>query len=400
MKIAGIICEYNPFHNGHSYQIKRVRESGATHIVCVMSGNFVQRGECAFADKWTRAKTAVLGGADLVVELPTPWACSAAENFARGGVSLMKELGIDLLSFGCETEDESLLKKAAHAVDSPKISKLVKMKISEGMIYPRALQEAVSEVFGTETSKLLSSPNNILAVEYIRQAEKLGGTFSFLPIERIGTHHDSPTPQDDAITGALSIRNFERIEDASHFVSPKTLSELLAQKEKGLFPCKVEFADRAVMAVLRAYTPDDFKLFVPDENGLAERLFSSSRKAETVSELTNDVKVKSITQAAVRRAIMLSFLKIKKDVAQGEIPYVKILATNEKGLEILRKRPGSLPTVVRKKDAENLSERGKEIYRLECDCTDKFSLFSNRIAPCSREMTSQIFVYKEKEPRR
>ena len=395
MKIAGIICEYNPFHNGHRYHIDAVRNNGATHVVCVMSGNFVQRGECAFADKWTRAKIAVLGGADLVVELPTPWACSAAENFARGGVSLMKALGIDFLSFGCETEDERILRGAAKAVDSPEFSKIVRKKISEGMTYPRALQEGMRPVFGLDISNVFSLPNNTLAVEYIRQSEKLGCSFSFLPIQRSFAQHDCPSPKKGSITSAFSIRNFDLIEKASPFISPETLGELLLQRERGFFPCKLEAADRTVIALLRTYTLDDFKKFVPDSNGLANRIFFSSRKAETIRELIYDVKVKNYTQAAVRRAVMLSFLGIKKELSAGGVPYIKVLAANERGLEVLRRKEVSLPIITRKKDAEKLSERGKEIYWLECECTDKFSLFSKRIAPCSREQTSRIYIQKE-----
>ena len=146
MKLAGIVCEYNPMHKGHIYHIEETRKNGATHIVCVMSGNFVQRGECAFLDKWSRADIAVHSGADLVVELPTPWSADSAENFAFGAVYLLSCLGIDMLSFGSEEEDAELLKRCAEALDDEKTADLLKKKMSSGLSYPAAVCEAVGEL--------------------------------------------------------------------------------------------------------------------------------------------------------------------------------------------------------------------------------------------------------------
>ena len=156
MKTAGIVCEYNPLHNGHLYQINKTRLSGATHIVCAMSGNFVQRGEPAFLDKWTRAQIAVKSGADLVVEIPVPWAVSGAESFARGSVTLLNNLGIDVLSFGCETDDEKKLLKAAETSKDEKVVSKLKAYTKSGLSYPLALQKAAAELYGKEIGDLFN----------------------------------------------------------------------------------------------------------------------------------------------------------------------------------------------------------------------------------------------------
>ena len=156
--IAGIVCEYNPMHNGHIYHIEKTKNAGADFVVAVMSGNFVQRGECALIDKWQRAEIAVKNGADVVIDLPVPWATGSAESFARGSVSLLSSFGIDVLSFGSETEDKELLCLCAEAAENEKVGILVRRYMSEGMNYPTALSESVSEVFGDDARRIISSP--------------------------------------------------------------------------------------------------------------------------------------------------------------------------------------------------------------------------------------------------
>ena len=392
MKVAGIVCEYNPFHNGHKYQIEKTRENGATHIVCAMSGNFVQRGDCSIADKQSRAKAAVSCGADLVIEIPTPWACSSAENFARGAVSLLSSIPIDFLSFGCETADKILLEEAAKAVDSPKIGEKVRSLIAQGNTYPTALQKAIGEAFGKEVSSVLERPNNTLAVEYIRQREKLAASFDFLSIERHKADHEERKLKNNLFASAGALRNVESIEEIKKYIPLEMYDELVLKESKKLYPCKIENADRVVIAALRNMTLDEMKLYIPNENGLAERVFSKSRNSSTTEELINAVKVKSITQAAVRRAVMLCFLGVPNNLAKGNPPYLKILAANKKGFEILKERKPRLPVITKKSEADRLSEKGKMIYELECRCTDKFSLFSKKIPGCSREQTSPIII--------
>lgn len=391
MKVAGIICEYNPLHNGHIYQLEQTRKA-ATHIVCVMSGNYVQRGDLAIADKWARAKAAVLSGTDLVVELPTPWACSSAENFARGGIYILSCLGADMLSFGCENDSVKLLTAAAEAVDSLEVGGIIKKEMAGGLTYPSALRKAVCQVFGEETAKIFDSPNNTLAVEYIRQNKKLKNSFEYLAIKRNGAGHLDEHINHSSIAGAGALRSIENVDMIKNYVPEPMFSELSSLKQNGLYPYKTENAERVLLGFLRQMSLKEMSKFVSDDSGLVNRLYNASKTAVSFDELIGKVKTKSITMAAVRRAVMSCFLKIPAEMPKTFPPYVKVLAMNKKGAEIIRRSKCSLPIISRYSQLSSLSEFGKEVYSLECSCTDLYSLFSKKISGCSREQTSPIFM--------
>ena len=190
MFLAGIISEYNPFHYGHAALIKKTRQNGATHIVAVMSGNFVQRGEPAVLSKWARTRQALENGVDLVVELPLPWALSGAEKFALGGVSLLDAMGTDIISFGSETGDIKSLKKAADILQSRSFSEAIKKELKNGNTFAKARQNAVLSLFDSKTAELLSSPNNILGIEYIKSIDKLKSKIEPFTTKRVGAAHD------------------------------------------------------------------------------------------------------------------------------------------------------------------------------------------------------------------
>ena len=189
MRIGGVVAEYNPFHNGHAYQLMELRQAGATHIAVVMSGNFVQRGEPALLDKWTRAEAALLCGADLILELPLPYGAATAERFAFGAVSLLEGLGcVDLLGFGCESGDLPALQRAARAVEDPEVYEAVRERMAEGISFAAAREEAVRERWG-EAGDALRRPNDILAVEYLRQLGRLGSPIRPVAVGQIGRAH-------------------------------------------------------------------------------------------------------------------------------------------------------------------------------------------------------------------
>lgn len=391
MKVAGIICEYNPFHNGHLYQLEQTQKN-ATHIVCAMSGNYVQRGDMAIVDKWARAKAAVLCGADLVIELPTPWACSSAENFAACGVYLLSALKTDMLSFGCETDNVKILEKAALAVDSSEIGTHIKGEMSRGLTYPAALRKAVCTLCGEEIAAVLDEPNNTLAVEYIRQSKKMNIAFEYLSIKRSGSKHSDENPFNSYIASAAALRRLENVNELENFIPSAMLEGLTLREREGLYPQRVENAERVILSFLRQMSQEEMWAFISDENGLAMRLYRASRNATSFDELIKAVKVKSITLAAVRRAVFSCFLKIPADIAKKTPPYVKVLAMNKKGAEIIKNSNCVLPIISRYSQVSSLSDYGKKIYSLECSCTDLYSLFSKKISGCSREQTSPIFV--------
>ena len=192
MKAAGIVAEYDPFHKGHAYHIEQTRLAGATHIAAVMSGNFVQRGEPAIMLKHARAKAALAGGVDLVLELPLPWAIAGARTFAFGAVSLLNALGCaELLSFGSESGDAAALEETLEALSGDNLNDLVRAKQKNGLSYASAREKAVRELFGEGRVAALRNPNDTLAVEYLRALKELGAPMRPLAVRRAGARPEA-----------------------------------------------------------------------------------------------------------------------------------------------------------------------------------------------------------------
>jgi predicted nucleotidyltransferase len=223
MNAAGIVCEYNPFHSGHKYHIEATRRllGEDAGIVCVMSGNFVQRGDCAAFSKHARARAAISGGADLVLELPVPWVLSSAESFARGGMWILERLGIVThLSFGSECGDIGTLKAAAEGSDSSEgnISELM----ASGISYAAARERALSEVDPT-LGAVLSSPNNILGVEYLKAIRRLGSKIEPVTVPRHMAGHDGDIPVEGFASASYIRKNMDEI---ARFV-PESCTDIL-----------------------------------------------------------------------------------------------------------------------------------------------------------------------------
>ena len=385
--ITGIVCEYNPFHNGHLYQIEKAKAMGAEKIVCVMSGNFVQRGECAFFDKYTRASAAIICGADVVIDLPTPWAMASAETFARGSIGLLLSFGIDALSFGCETDDEDMLRKCAESLSNDEIANLIKKHTAEGVSYPIAVSKALEETLGEKAREIISSPNNTLAVEYIRH---LPENIHLLPVKRQGADHDSDTAK-EGIASASMIRNLGFSEDSFSYVPEKLLSLYKYADRYSL-----SFGERAILSSLRFMAKDDYALYVSDSNGLDMRIYDSVQKADSLENLYALAKSKNYTHSRIRREVMNLWLKVKKDYSEGTPPYMRILAVSEKGLSLLSKAKEntSVPIITKYAETKNLSAKAKEIYEAECRNTDLFYLCTEKIKECSLEKKHSLIIVK------
>ncbi len=199
MKITGVVAEYNPFHMGHEFQLKKARElSSCDGIAVVMSGNYVQRGEPAIIDKFRRAEAAIYGGADIVIELPMPFSCQNAEMFADAAVKELNKIPVNALSFGCENSDTKLLKNIARVQLSTEFGNKIKEEIKKGMSYPRAMSNIIKLLLGEEAFNAAASPNNVLAVEYIKSTMKRNLKWDFVPVKRIGKAHN-----DTSFTGCF-----------------------------------------------------------------------------------------------------------------------------------------------------------------------------------------------------
>ena len=358
MRIAGVIAEYNPFHNGHKYHLEETRRLGATHIVVIMSGATVQRGDIAVADKFQRAQTAIENGADLVIELPCPYSCASAERFARGAVQLLAGLGEDgvsMLSFGCENDDIRLLKKAAEISEELDDSAQVREMLENGVSYPAAIASAAGI---SAISDVFAQPNNLLAIEYIKAIKKYAPWIEPTAIARRGAAHDSGMSWGN-IASASHIRELIRAgEDYSQFV-PKTINDE---------PFLIENADKALLFKVMTASSELSRL--PDMSSNLVRRFINIR--ETKRELINSTedfaelfKHKSITLARVRRIIMYLALGVtSRDFF--DVPYGRILAFNERGKEIFSVcKNGSMEYGTSLANLEKLSSRAARISELE-----------------------------------
>lgn len=380
MKVSGIVCEYNPFHNGHLYHIEKTRENGATHIVCVMSGNFVQRGDVAVLDKFTRAELAVRSGADLVIELPVSYCLSSAENFARGAVYLLDSLGcIDEISFGSESGDIeeiiSAMNKADEFVQSEKIREL----IGKGFTYPRALSEILMKT-NRKSAEIISEPNNILAVEYMRALKYFKSGIKPFTVKRLGAMHDSSETSQE-FASASYIR--EHLESARDFV-PEIWADALKSGT-----ANIRHLERAILYKIR--TADDEEIWkISDSRGLIERIYGNT--AQSLDELFESVKSKNCTMAKVKRVILSLLIGISKIQIQCLPPYARVLAFNEKGKEILTltKKTKKIPVGTSLAKLGRLNCDAHYFAELESMATDIYSLAWEKIRPVEQDYRKKI----------
>lgn len=393
--VAGIVCEYNPFHKGHLYQLQKTKQAGADAVVCVMSGNYVQRGECAVLDKWSRAKSAVLCGADVVIDLPVPWAVSSAENFAKGSIYLLKQFGIDILSFGSEYDSKDILLLAAESVRDRRVAALTKKYMSEGSNYPSALFKGVSEVFGKDVADVVSSPNSTLAVEYINQLSKYDG-IDFIPVKRKGAAHDSHNIDSGYLSASKIREEISEENIKADFIPEASFGVLSAELNKGFTPCLLANNERGILSSLREMSINQIEAYVSDENGLAQRIYDGVRNAHCLTELYESAKAKNYTLSRIRREVLSAYLKIPKQTALGLPPYIRILSVSEKGLSLLSsaKKNSAIPIVTRHSELQNLSDKAKEIYEIQCSSTDKFALFSPNARECGLEQRNSMLLVK------
>lgn len=383
MKISGIVCEYNPFHNGHAYHIEETRRNGATHIVCVMSGNFVQRGDVAVLDKFTRAELAVRCGADLVIELPVAYCLSSAENFARGAVYLLENLGcVDEISFGSECGDVDRLISAVNIADGISRTEAVREFRECGYTYPRAVSEILRRT-DIETADLISSPNNILAVEYLRALQYFKSGIKPFTVKRSGAGHDSAETSADTASASY-IR--EHLESAGQFV-PEIWANALRNGTADL-----KYLERAILYKVRTATDEEISA-VPDSNGLIERIYGNS--AQSLGELFSSVKSKSCTMAKVKRVILSLLLGIPKNT--GFPPYARVLAFNERGREVLSltKKTKKIPVGTSLAKLGRLNADAHCFAELESRATDIYSLAWDKIQPSGQDYRKKMEIIND-----
>lgn len=392
MKIAGIIAEYDPFHNGHAYHIAATRAMGATHVAAVISGAFTQRGEPAMMTKWHRARMALEGGADLVLELPLPWAMAPAEMFAAGGVAVLNALGcISVLSFGSECGDAAALQRLAEATDTPAHQTALRQQLNTGLSYAAARQKAVRLSSGEADAALLAGPNNTLGVEYIRAARRQNAMWEFFTVSRQGAEHHAQTPCGTASAGTLrrAIRE-GRMEDVTAYIPPSTAAILAEALAAGTTPADPSRLHTALLAHLRGLSPEAWKALPYVSEGLENRLYRAARTADSVDALLEQLKTRRYSPARLRRILWAALLGIPADLPRQRPPYIRLLGFNARGREILAAARPSLPMVSSARQVSRLPEDARAVFALEQRASDVAALALPRPLPCGTDLTTKL----------
>lgn len=338
MKISGIICEYNPLHNGHLYHLGQIRASGADAIVAVMSGNFVQRGDAAILDKFTRAKLAIQAGVDLVLELPVPYALAPAENFAMGGVALLTALGtVQELSFGSECGDIQLLSQAAQAcrVCKTEYADVLHDFLRSGYSYPEVLSQMVGQLYGAETAAVLRQPNNTLAIAYINAIDEMSSPLRPVTIRRRGAGHHSAQQAADGTASATYIRQYFAEGGDCRRMMPSYAWHALKSAQEAGHTGSLQNLERLILYKLRTTDPDEMHNIAEIGQGLEYRLYKAKRSA-SLEELLYNIQTKRYPMARLRRILLHLLLDIRTEDIQKYPPYGRILAFNDIGRQVLR----------------------------------------------------------------
>ena len=409
MGAIGIVAEYNPFHTGHALQLARTRAMLGADLpaVAVMSGNWVQQADCAVADKWTRAQLALMGGIDLVLELPTVWAMSSAESFARGAVAILAAAGVaDVLSFGSESGDIEQLRRVALSLDGAEYPALLKEQLGLGLSFPAARQRAAEQLLG-EDAAVLARPNNTLGIEYIRALNGMGGAIRSVTVKREGAGHNevcavsggdmtgeeanrlfwqhNPTLSATAIRGHLTEGEWSLMEP---YLPGGGLALL---RENAAEPAALSRLERTVLARVRTMSAQDWAQ-LPDSGGaegLPNRLERAGRECTSIEEFFQLAKTKRYTHSRLRRLVLWAFLGLTAADVPAAPPYLRVLGFSARGQELLRemKKTASLPIVTKPAQAKSLDEAGRRLLETESRCTDLYNLCRATPRPAGEEWT-------------
>ena len=382
MNIFGIISEYNPFHMGHKHHIDQTRallgeDSG---VICVMSGNFVQRGEAAAFTKNARAECAIYGGADLVLELPLPWAISSAEGFARGAVGILNACGVvSHLSFGSESGSVEPLDDIAKLLLTPELDAIIKDNLSSGVSYAAARQLAVEKLAGRDLPEM-KSPNNILGIEYIKALYDLRSAIKPVTVKRIGAGHDQSGGGEFPSASELRKR-LGRGESVLSNMPAACAKVLEREMHHGRGPVMGSALDTAIISRLRMLPKEVYEALPDGGEGLGLRLCRAAKTEVSVDAVIAATATKRYALSRLRRMIMCAALGISPEAGEGMPPYIRVLAANEKGCSILKnmKERASLPVVTKPAEINCLDRDAKACFALETAATDLFTLgFSAR----------------------
>ena len=397
MKVTGIIAEYDPFHNGHSYHIKKAREmTGADAIVVVMSGHFTQRGMPAFFRRDARVRMAVDGGADLVIELPYIYACNSSHEFARGAAGILNGIGcVDALVFGAETDDMDTLGKAARAAagTDDRSSAYIKEEMKNGVSYPEALTRSVEKIYGAQTAAVLREPNNLLGIEYMKALRELGsGIKPFIIGRRSAAHGESlemlhERKQEQRIASGTAVRKavYAGGARAAEMLVPDTSFSIISGYERSSSFSFTEYRDKIKKNMFELLK---YKIITSDESELAEvygvaeglenRLKSCISGAEDIDGLIDSVKSKRYTRARISRTLMHLLINLRTTDFEmlRETYCARVLGFSPTGGKLLRlmSESSAIPVFSNLSRLDKRSPEAARVLKYDMRASDVYAL--------------------------
>jgi len=368
-----MICEWNPFHLGHAWLLRELKRCYGLPVVCVMSGNFVQRGEPAVAEKRARAEMALRCGADVVFELRAVWAWAAGERLARGGVALLRRTGVvTQVAFGSECGDAAALMRVAACLDGEDFRVALQRRLAGGDTFAVCRERAAAELLGETDAALLREPNNILGIEYCRALR--GSGIGAVTLPRTGARHDGAASGGIAVASEIRrLLHGGQPERAMAFLPPEAAEVLRREMAQGRAPVTLENCERAVLAKLRTLREEDFLPYDGGGEGLYRRVYRAVRAGTSVGEILALAKTKRYPMARLRRMLLAAWLEVPQP--PEEVPYLRLLGAGKDGRPLLRQMQRSgVPVLTKPADVGRIGPAAQELFTRECAWTDLYML--------------------------
>lgn len=407
--VVGIIGEYNPFHNGHAYHLEKSKElAQADYAISVISGNFVQRGNVSLIDKWAKADMALTNGVDLVLELPTVYSISSAENFAYGAAQILNSLGVvDYLSFGSEFCQIDVLEKIADVLykEPPEFISLLKHELSKGISFPKARENALLMYLNDirKYANVLSSPNNILAIEYMKALKKLKSPIKPIAIKRINVGYNDLNTNNN-FASATAIREkikTDKPAGLSRLMPPNSYRILYNSILKGHYVKDLVAFEKEIIYSLRKMSLEEIANLPDVSEGLEHNIKEAANSCNTIEEFMNIVKTKRYTSTRIQRILLYVLLGITKADMKTSFkvqPYIRVLGMNNKGKELLSAISHSKPnlniiTSVKKYIDSNPNKNLLNMLNIDINATNIYTLGYPKDSWSNLDFTHNMIIY-------
>lgn len=399
-KRIGIIAEYNPFHNGHLYQIQKAKElTGADTVIAVMSGNFTQRGDTSLINKFEKAKIALQNEVDMVIELPTIYSISSAENFALGGIKILNEIGnIDYLVFGIEEENLEKLQAIADVLvnEDDEFKRNIKEELDKGNSYPKAREIVLKKVLSSENVKnIMQKPNNILAIEYLKALKTTNSKIKPFAIKRKNTMHNDENINENYASGTYIRKLFieNNFNEIKKVVPKYTYERLLELKNQGTYVSSINDFSDIVIYKIRTMTKEEISKIADVNEGLENSIKLASTTCKTIDEIIEKVSTKRYTKTRISRIltyILLDITKSEMEQSKNANQYIRVLGINKKCEGILKKINNDKLITSLKKFEENNGEN--QLLNIDKKATEIYTIKYQKSVQANLDYTSKFII--------